>query len=202
MSSPESDDDPPHVMLFTGHRVDDPGRTPPRFPADKVNVARAEIGAAIDEAIARYGNHIVGIAGAASGGDILFHEECHARGITTTIYLALPADQYETESVSSAGPEWTRAYRELLKNTRTLQLHDVDLPAFVSGANDYNIWQRTNLWMLHDALAHGPEHMTLIALWNGQPGDGPGGTEDMVQQVEQSGGHVVRLGRDSIFAIE
>ena len=197
--NPERDSDPPHVLLFTGHRIDDPGRPVPRFPADKANIARTEIGATIDDALARHGRNIVGIAGAASGGDILFHEECHARGVKTTIYLALPADDYEAQSVSSSGPQWTDAYRDLLRKTRTLQLQDADSLALPSNADDYNVWQLTNLWMLHDALAHGTAHMTLIALWNGDAGDGPGGTADMVQQVERRGGKVVRLGRDTIF---
>ena len=38
--------------------------------------------------------------------------------------------------------------------------------------------------MLHNAIAVAGRNITLIALWNGEGGDGPGGTQDMVQQVE------------------
>ena len=196
----QSGPNPPHVLLFTGHRVDDPGRPTPRFPQDKVDTARQEIRAAIDAAIQHYGQPIIGIAGAASGGDILFHEECHAKGIATTVYLALPQDDYAAASVSSAGVEWTRKYRDLLGKTpfRILQ-SDKEMPKWLAHRADYNVWQRSNLWMLHNALANGSNRVTLIALWNGKAGDGPGGTEHMVKEIAGRGGEVVRVGLGTIF---
>ncbi len=194
---------PPHVLLFTGHRVDDPGRPTPRFPPGKVDIARQEIRAAIDDAIARHGNRLIGISGAASGGDILFHQECHARALATTIFLALPASEYATKSVSSAGPEWTRQYYDLLGKTpkRELQTSE-DLPKWLSYRTDYTVWQRNNLWMLHNALANGSSRVTLIALWNGKAGDGPGGTAHMVDEILRRGGEVVRIGMGTVFPAE
>ena len=196
----QSSPNPPHVLLFTGHRVDDPGRATPRFPPDKVDVARQEIGAAIDAAIARHGQHLIGISGAASGGDLLFQEECQARNIPTTAFLALPQQEYAAESVSSAGPEWTRKFYDLLKKTpsRVLQ-SSKDLPRWLSHRTDYTVWQRNNLWMLHNALANGSSRVTLIALWNGKAGDGPGGTADMVDHIQRRGGEVVRIGLGTVF---
>jgi tetratricopeptide (TPR) repeat protein len=196
----QSGPEPPHMLLFTGHRVDDPGRKEPRFPADKVDVARQEIGAAIDQAIARHGKELVGISGAASGGDILFHQECHARGLATTIFLAVPEDDYAASSVSTAGPEWTRQYYDLLKKTPTRVLQQSeDLPKWLAHRTDYSVWQRNNLWMLHNALANGSRRVTLIALWNGKAGDGPGGTADMVEQIQRRGGEVARIGVGTVF---
>jgi hypothetical protein len=195
---------PPHVLLFTGHRVDDPGRAVPRFPPGKVEVARTEIRAAIDDAITRHGSYLIGISGAASGGDILFHQECQAREIATTAFLALPEADYAARSVSSAGPQWTKAYYDLLKTTphRELQSSE-DLPKWLAfRAGEYTVWQRNNLWMLHNALANGSSRVTLLALWDGKAGDGPGGTADMVDQVLRRGGEVVRLGRGTIFPAE
>src|SRR5262245_28648555 len=90
------------VLLFTGHMIDAADREPPRFPSHKVPAARAAIG----EAVQREqdgATTVGGIAGAASGGDILFHECCEAAGIPTGIYLALPRDQYLKSSVAPAG---------------------------------------------------------------------------------------------------
>ena len=39
-----------------------------------------------------------------------------------------------------------------------------------------NVWQRVNFWMVEEAVALAPER-TLIALWDGKGGDGPGGTD-------------------------
>jgi hypothetical protein len=196
----QSGPNPPHVLLFTGHRVDDPGRASPRFPPEKADIARREIGAAIDDAIAHHGTRLVGISGAASGGDILFHEECHARGIATTIYLALSQKEYAARSVSSAGPQWTRQYYDLIEKTpsRVLQPSE-DLPKWLAHRTDYKVWQRSNLWMMHNALANGSSRVTLIALWDGKAGDGAGGTADMVEQITRRGGEVVRIGLGSIF---
>ncbi len=196
----KADPAPPHVLLFTGHRVDDPGRKTPRFPPDKVDVARQEIGAAIDKAITAHGRTMIGISGAASGGDILFQEECRSRGIPTTIYLALPQNEYAVASVSSAGSEWTRKFYGLLKSipSRVLQ-PSKDLPKWLAHRTGYSVWQRNNLWMLHNALANGSSRVTLIALWNGQAGDGPGGTADMVDQIQKRGGEVAFVGRGTVF---
>lgn len=195
----QSSANPPHVLLFTGHRVDDPGRPAPRFPADKAGVARQEIGAAIDAAVARHGA-VTGISGAASGGDILFHEECRARGIPSTIFLPLPEDEYAARSVSSAGGDWTRRFYDLVAAIphRVLQQSE-DLPKWLAHRTGYTVWQRSNLWMLHNALASGSRRVTLIALWNGQAGDGPGGTADMVDEIRRRGGEIVRLGMGTIF---
>src|SRR4030095_12706144 len=62
------------TILFTGHQVDAPGRKEARFPQAKESVARTAIRHAVEHE-AREGPAL-GIAGAASGGDILFHEVC------------------------------------------------------------------------------------------------------------------------------
>ena len=95
----------PRVLLFTGHRVDDPGRKTPRFPADKESVARQAIKEAVAKEITDAGEIAFGIAGGASGGDILFHEVCAELGIPTELYLAVPPDQFIKASVRSAGPQ-------------------------------------------------------------------------------------------------
>jgi hypothetical protein len=51
-------------------------------------------------------------------------------------------------------------------------------------------FERCNLWELYTALAFGPERVRFITVWDGQQGDGPGGTSDMVDQVRQRFGHV------------
>ena len=50
----------------------------------------------------------------------------------------------------------------------------VELPPWLQ-RQGYDIWQRHNLWLLFNALAMNAQSLTLIALWNGRPPDGPGG---------------------------
>ena len=48
---------------------------------------------------------------------------------------------------------------------------------------------RCNRWMLNSALSRGLKRVSFITLWDGAPGDGPGGTEDMVELVRKLTGH-------------
>ncbi len=182
------------VVVFTGHRVDARERETPRFPSDKESLAREWIQEAVAaEKLAAGDSPIVGIAGGASGGDILFHEVCADLDIATQMFLAIPADSYIAASVADGGPEWVRRFNDLQTTTDPEVLADSDdVPKWLRTTKGYGIWQRSNLWMLHTAFARG-ERVSLIALWNGQHGDGPGGTEDMVERAKQRGARAVIL---------
>jgi hypothetical protein len=55
--------------------------------------------------------------------------------------------------------------------------------------------------MLHNALAMGKNRITLIALWDGKPGDGLGGTEHMVETAQARGAKVVILDTRRLFGL-
>lgn len=185
---------PPHVILFTGHRIDAPGRKTPRFPAAKESVARERIKAAIVERLAQIpGSAPRGLAGGASGGDILFLEVCADLGIPTDLYLALPPDPFCEASVEDSGPAWVdRFYKLVAKHPgfRTLS-ESRELPAWLREKPDYDLWKRNNLWMLRNAIAIAARNITLLALWDREGGDGPGGTEDMVSEVKKLGARTI-----------
>lgn len=188
------------VLLFTGHRIDDPGRTDPRFPPDREQAARAAIREAIVREVEAAAGQIVGLAGGASGGDILFHELCDELHVPTEMYLTLPPVDYIAASVASAGSDWVERFHKLRagRPERVLS-NSKELPRWLRCKQEYDVWQRANLWMLHNSLVNGPENITLIALWNGKIGDGPGGTEDMVNQARCRGARVVILDTTDIF---
>ncbi|HKI01579.1 MAG TPA: hypothetical protein VKK31_06335 [Thermoanaerobaculia bacterium] len=189
-----SRDERAQVLLFTGHMIDAPGRDQPRFPADQAEVARLAIRETVEAERQRPGGVAFGIAGGASGGDILFHEVCAELRIPTRLYLVLPSSQYKTQSVEPAGGDWAERFDRLAAN----------LPVRVraeSDERDDGIWQRANLWMLHDALAAGGENVTLIALWDTQEGDGPGGTGDLVQRAREAGARTIILDTKKLFGV-
>ena len=204
------------VLIFTGHMIDAPDRKKPRFPADKEDIARQKIKEAV-EAEMKIGEGVAfGIAGGASGGDILFQEVCFELGIPTHLYLALQRGLYVNASVRKAGPNWVQRFRDLYNRLSSLdlvrvlsQLEDEPkdeqdyLPAWLRSKPNYNIWQRNNLWMLHNALtAGGDDHVTLIALWDCEPtGDGPGGTSDLVQKVERRGAKALVINTKKEFGL-
>ena len=204
------------VLIFTGHMIDAPGREKPRFPADKEGVARQEIKKAVEAEMAAGDGVSFGIAGGASGGDILFQEVCRELGVPTQLYLALQSPLYVNASVRKAGGDWVERFRQLharleeegkVRVLSELSEEPADeaehLPAWLRSKKDYNIWQRNNLWMLHNALAAGGDDcVTLIALWDQEPtGDGPGGTSDLVAKAERRGAKTVIIPTKATFGL-
>ncbi|MGH7795394.1 MAG: tetratricopeptide repeat-containing protein [Candidatus Binatia bacterium] len=190
----QSQETPPRVILFTGHRIDAPERKFPRFPAAKEKHAREMIREAVAMEKEKAGSRLLGISGGGSGGDILFHEVCEELGIPSQMYLVLPKSDYIRASVADSGPDWVERFNRLYDKLEPKVLSDSDqLPRWLRAKKDYNIWQRSNLWMLHNALFISRDHLALIALWNGVTGDGPGGTEDMVKRAQDRGASFIHL---------
>jgi len=185
----------PRVLVFAGHRIDAPGRAQRRFPPESEAAAATMIRDAIAAEKRIAGSQpIEGIAGGASGGDIIFHETCAELAIPTQLLLALPREAFAAESVLDGGPDWMERFRTLCERLDTKVLSESKrLPGWLAAREDYSIWARNNRWMLHTALSRADTDVTLLVLWDGQGGDGPGGTRDMVQLAESRGVRVVRL---------
>lgn len=188
---------PARVLLFTGHMVDRDGRATPRFPrsAEAERQAKALIAQAVADEAAHTTGPVVGIAGGACGGDMLFHEVCSEANIPTGLYLAVPPDQFSATSVARGGPTWVERFTALTRRVSPRILGDATtLPRWLSSrTGGYSVWNRNNLWMLYNALALNAPFVTLIALWDGSGGDGPGGTADLVAQARARGHKVVVL---------
>ena len=185
----------PRVILFSGHMIDKPGRPEPRFPPTRAaeDRAREMIRKAVEEEARQANTAIVGLAGGACGGDILFHETCEELGISTQLLLALPPARFCATSVAHGGPDWVERYNALCDRKPPRILSQTgELPRWLWNRN-YNLWQRNNLWMLFNALATNSERLTFIALWDGCKGDGPGGTEHMQSEVQRRGQKTIVL---------
>ena len=99
------------VILFSGHLMDRPGRTPPRFPPAMAPAAAREIGLALDRLSA--GPEDLALCQAAAGGDLLFLEACQARGVPVQVMLPFDEARFQRESVlpPAQGAEWLRRYQ-------------------------------------------------------------------------------------------
>ena len=174
-----------HALLFTGHMIDRADRAEPRFPASAEDRARHAIHTAIAAVQWMRPGATVGLAAAASGGDLLFHECCEDLGIPTRVLLALPPEEFEAESVAPAGPRWMRRFHAVLRKAGPdlLVMESKNEP--LDGDNT-NVWQRANLWMIQQATRIAPE-CAMLALWDGKAGDGPGGTEQFLELARRSG---------------
>ncbi len=175
-----------HIILFTGHMIDKPDRPNPRFPASKEGVARKAIEQKLRQATSNSQKKYFGIAGGACGGDILFHEIAWELNIPTAVYLAYPKEEFIKHSVEFANKDWVQRYHNICDRC---PVHILPAPpAFPNDSSELDIWERSNRWMLDKALQNGGDHMTLVALWNGEAGDGTGGTAHMVNTTEATGG--------------
>ncbi len=195
---------PRQAILFTGHMVDAAGRPQPRFPASHAEAARCAIESAVRGIVERSGGSALGIAGGANGGDILFHEVCHRLGIPTRVLLTLPPGQFISESVAPGGEEWVKRFNALAAaagDAMQILGASKELPRWMRDPADYNVWQRTNVWILQEGLAAGAAEVSLIAFWDGQSGDGPGGTAGLVRLAAEYGVGTFPLITREVFQI-
>lgn len=177
------------VWLFSGHMVDAPGRTPPRFPADKVGLAARAIGEALDAQGA--GPRDLAFSQAAAGGDLLFLEACRQRGVRCQVLLPFGEAEFIAGSILTSvdGTAWRARYEAVRAGLQDPPRVMAEvLGPLPEGANPY---VRCNAWLLASALACGPEKLTFLALWNGGGGDGPGGTAHMHAEVTRLNGRFV-----------
>lgn len=196
---------PRRVILFAGHMVDAPGRAVPRFPTALVPAAAQRIAAAL--AALDAGPADLGLTQGAAGGDLLFAEAALARSVPLQFLQPFAEAEFIERSVRPVcdGDDWVARYRavaaRLAKPPRAMPAPAVgaapmcgthDAPALDNPARD-NPFERCNRWLLQTALACGGEHVWLLCLWDGQGGDGAGGTAHMVAEVQRQHGHVIHI---------
>ena len=186
---------PGKVFLFSGHMIDAPDRSEPRFPAAREGVAALAIGNQLDVLGAGAGD--LGLCGGACGGDLLFAEACLARGLDLEIRIPFPVGEFLEKSVAFAGAGWVERFFRVTeaRKVRLLVMPEV-LGPLPPGSDPY---ERDNLWQLDCALRFGPEKLHFLCLWNGQGGDGPGGTRHMLAAVQQRSGQVFILDTTALW---
>ena len=165
------------VLVASGHMVDTPDRPQPRFPPDQVPRVTAEI----REVLAGWevGAQTTVFSSAARGADIIVCEEALARGATVRIRLAKDEDEFERESVALPGSDWSERFHSLLAAVAEVE---------VLGTREGDVFERTNEWLLDSArAASGSEPPHAIVIWDGQEGDGAGGTRDFLHGLGFAG---------------
>jgi hypothetical protein len=180
---PDTSPEPPRkVALFSGHMIDAPGRETPRFPPDKEPIAARAIAEALAEL--GVGPADLAICGGACGGDLLFAEAALGRGVRLELYIPFDEPTFLEKSVDFADRDWHARYIAA-KAPAVLHVAPSDLGPIREGEDAY---ERNNRWMLDSALRFGADKVDFICLWNGEGGDGPGGTRHMMDAVRNRGG--------------
>jgi hypothetical protein len=192
IQEPAADDKPVHIVVFAGHRVDDPGRAKARFPAEQEGRAKNLIRDALSELNEEY--RVQALASAAPGADILFHEACDELDIPSTLCLPMPSEDYARLAFRELD-DWRSRFLRLQDRKEVLELSDREgLPGWLHGA-DTDPWERGNRWVMEMALSSEAREITLLALWDGKDeGDAPGGTAHMVRLARNAGRvHIKRI---------
>jgi len=172
----------PKIAVFAGHRVDRLGRPQPRFPADPAfeTAVRAHLQQQLRALDVR-----IGFASAASGSDILFLETVRELGGRFSLVLPCKKDQFVRESVADGGAQWAARFEDLYQAADEVILASNQRLTAGSLSYDY-----ANLLLYGLAQVRAEQLDTALvrlAVWDGKPGDGPGGTADIVSRWRQHG---------------
>ncbi len=172
------------VVVFAGHRIDAPGRPVPRFPpALEPAVARglADRLAALEAGI--------GFASAANGADLLFLEALRARGGDIHVVLPYDGQQFRRDQVDLGDDSgWAERYERILGQASEILMAS-EQPAPVGPA----IFEYTSTLLYGWAKLWAQQLETglvPLVVWDGKPGDGPGGTAAAVARWQALGHHV------------
>jgi tetratricopeptide (TPR) repeat protein len=182
-----------NIIMASGHMIDTPERSEPRFPAAKEDAVRARLAAQLDAW--DVGAQDLAITSAARGTDLLFAELCVERGAHVRLHLPLASATFAAQSVRLEGSDWVERYFALLDRCEVASQPERlgDPPAGVS------VYTRNNRWIVNTAFAEADADPTRAAarrlhallVWDERPtGDGPGGTSDFAATVERLGGRV------------
>lgn len=164
----------PPVVCATGHVIDPQERSHVRFPPAR----EASVRRRIQTLLARWGARH-GYSGAAGGADLIFVEALRALGGESSLVLPVDRQTFCEWSVAGSGREWVERYHVALAKASSV----TELPFSREDLEGGNIWDFGNRMILGNALRRASELETplnVLAVWDGKPGDGRGGTADMV----------------------
>jgi hypothetical protein len=101
------------------------------------------------------------------------------------VRLARRENEFLAESVTFAdfGRHWEQSYNAVTQHPATVLLVMPDELGLTP--EGVSVHDRCNRWMLYSALSSGLRRTFFVTLWNGEAGDGPGGTQHMVEQVKK-----------------
>jgi hypothetical protein len=170
--------DIPRVAAFTGHMVDAPDRPTPRFPPEKVEAVRKAIAEQLRKRKIGYG-----FSSAARGSDLLFLEELGKMGGRARVLLPFPRHEFKKTSV---GYGWDNRFDKALSGHEVIEL-SAEVPPEDQQPEAYADCNRK---IFEEAIAKAKlldEKPVLITVWNGNPGNGAGGTADAVRDWQNEG---------------
>ena len=153
---------------FTGHRT---------LPSE--TECRKQMLHLLAQQKAAFAGTVYGVCSVAAGGDLLFAESCAALGIPLRILLPLPIEDFGADFDPS---NWARA-QHAISNAIS-----VDVVGSAEPRNER---------YYECGLETVQQSQLLFAIWNGQPANGLGGTQEIVAFASRMGRPVVWIHSDT-----
>lgn len=171
----------PCVILFAGHMIDRPDRPSPRFPSELEPFVAKEIRNKISKLKPGFG-----FSSAACGSDILFIEAMLDIDAKVSVALPYEKEQFIRDSVDLVpGSDWRARFESVL--ARVARVIMVSTQRLEIGGVSYDF---CNDMLLGLAAIHARQldtPLVPLAVWDGTPGDGPGGAASAVQNWQNLG---------------
>ncbi len=166
----------PNVIAFAGHMIDQPGRPFSRFPPEMEPVVRDEIRSRVQAM-----NGGFGYTSAACGSDILFAEVMLELGNEVQIVLPYDKEKFIEDSVDLIpGANWKPRCEAVIRRAAGVTIASDRF--LTPGGVQY---EYANLYLFGMAIARASQLDTSLrplAVWDGAPGDGHGGTASAVER--------------------
>ena len=165
----------PSVVVFTGHMMDLPGRTPPRFPPEREAAVKDAIRLWLQQVRAGFG-----YTSGACGADLIFCECLLELEAKVNLVLPSPVDSFKRQSVNRSGTDWDRRFHHVLAHATSLTIANHAETA-TSAADPSSsiafVFASRIITGLGALQAHALDlELKPLAVWDGKSGDGPGGT--------------------------
>ena len=171
----------PPVLVYTGHMIDAPGRSRPRFTPQMESAVRAQISGRLEklEPGAAYGS-------AACGADILCLECVQELGGELHIVLPFPVEQFRAESVDFCPDgHWGERFERLLENANDVLVISQKPPPGGRSTFEYANLIMTGLARLRAQMLE--TRLQGLAVWDGTASGDAGGTASVVSMWSGSG---------------
>jgi class 3 adenylate cyclase/tetratricopeptide (TPR) repeat protein len=176
----------PKVAVFVGHMCDQPGRLRPRFPDQLEPSVRNAIRDRLKEQ-----NALIGFSSAACGSDILFLETLLELQGEPHVVLPYEKEQFARISVDIV-PGWRSRYDTVIEKLTSADKKRGRVNVVARGKMELESasYDYANQVLHGLAVQRAKEldtELVFLAVWDGRPGDGAGGTASVVERWRNAG---------------
>jgi class 3 adenylate cyclase len=171
----------PSVVMFVGHMVDQPDRKVPRFPPQLENALRDALRTRLQRLDPQFG-----YASSACGSDILFHEAMLERNGESHVVLPYEREFFAKDSVELVDSgDWASRFERIMG--KAVEIQEASKRSQMCGMVSFEF---ANLLLHGLASIHAQQldtQLVPLAVWDGRPGDGPGGTAGTIERWRAAG---------------